>query len=108
MPIHAKRIHIFVANYSNIPYYGESERYFYVRAWEYLDFISVAWKRTKNYKKSAKVDYLLLERCQFLLKQNDGFQQHLKESLFRITTLPYRLRFAALFTVLILCNFLIK
>ena len=69
-------------------YYGESERHFFVRASEHLGMTPLTGKRVKNPKKSAIFDHILLkghdasfEDFTILLKENNKYQLHLKESL---------------------------
>ena len=72
----------------NTTYYGESERYFFVRASEHLGMTPLTGKWVKNPKKSAIFDHILLkshdasfEDFMILLKENNKFKLHLKESL---------------------------
>ena len=69
-------------------YYGESERHFFLRASEYLGVTPLTGKQVKNPKKSAIFDHILLkghdasfEDFTILLKENNKFKLHLKESL---------------------------
>ena len=68
--------------------YRESERHFFVRASERLSITPLTRKRVKNAKKSAIFDHIFLkghdasfEDFNFLLKENNKFKLHLKESL---------------------------
>ena len=81
-------VYKFTCSCCNAAYYGESERHFFVRASEYLDMTSLAGKQVRNPKKSAIFDHILLnghdasfEDFTILLKENNRFKLHLKESL---------------------------
>ena len=72
----------------NATYYGESERHFFVRASEHLGMTPLIGKPLKNPKKSAIFDHILLkghgasfEDITILLKENNKFKLHLKDSL---------------------------
>ena len=67
----------------NAAYYGESERHFFVGTSEHLGMTRLTRKRVKNPKKSAIFDHILLNDHDFaiLLKKNNRFKLHLKESL---------------------------
>ena len=72
----------------NATYYGESERHFFVRASEHLGMTPLTGKQVKNPKKSAIFDHILLkgldtsfEDFTIILKENNKFKLHLKESL---------------------------
>ena len=73
----------FTCSCCNTTYYGESERHFFVRASEHLGMTPLTGKRVKNPKKSAVLDHILLKGHDFtiLLKENNRFKLHLKESL---------------------------
>ena len=78
----------FMCSCCNEPYYGESERHFFVRASEHLGMTPLTGKRVKNSKKSAIFDHILLndhdasfEDFTIFLKENNRFKLHLKESL---------------------------
>ena len=72
----------------NAPNYGQSERYFFVRAFENLVITPLTRKQLRNSKQSAALDYILLkghdtilEDFTILLTENYKFTLHLKESL---------------------------
>ena len=72
----------------NATYYGESERYFFIRTSEHLVMTPLTGKRVKNPKKSTIFDHILLnshdasfEDLTILLKENNRLKLHLKESL---------------------------
>ena len=78
----------FTCSCCNATYYGESERHLFVRASEHLGMTPLTRKRVKNPKKSAIFDHILLkghdasfEDFMILLKENNKFKLHLKESL---------------------------
>ena len=80
-------MHKFTCSCCNATYYGESERHFFVRASEHLGMTPLTGKRVKNPKKSAILDHTLLkdhdasfEDFAILLKENNKFKLHLKES----------------------------
>ena len=66
--------------------YRESEKQFF-GASELLSMIPLTGKQVKNHKKSSLIDYILLksmdasfENFTILLKENNKFKLHLKES----------------------------
>ena len=72
----------------NTTYYGESEKHFFVRASEHLGMTPLTGKQIRNPKKLAIFDHILLnghdasfEDFTILLKENNRFKLHLKESL---------------------------
>ena len=78
----------FTCSCCNATYYGESERYFFVRAPEHLGMTPLTRKQVKSPKQSAIFDQILLnghdasfEDFMILLKENNRFKLHLKESL---------------------------
>ena len=81
-------VYKFMCSCCNATYYGESERHFFVRASEHLGMTPLTGKRVKNPKKSAIFNHILLkghdasfEDFTILLKENNKFKLHLKESL---------------------------
>ena len=81
-------VYKFTCSCSNAAYYGQSERHFFVRASEHLGMTPLTGKRVKNPKKSAIFDHILLkghdasfEDFKILLKENNKFKLHLKQSL---------------------------
>ena len=69
-------------------YYGESERHFLLRASEHLGVTPLTGKQVKNLKKSAIFNHILLnghdasfESFTILLKENNEYELHLKESI---------------------------
>ena len=69
-------------------YYGQPERHFFIRASEHLEMTPLSGKQVKNPKKSVIFDHFLLnghgtsfEDFTILLKENNRFKLHLKESL---------------------------
>ena len=80
-------VYKFTCSCCNAIYYGESERYFFVRASEHCGVTSLNGKWVKNYKKPAVFDHILLkdhdssfEEFTILLKESNHFKLHLKES----------------------------
>ena len=85
--IRSHLVYKFTCSCCNATYYGESERHFFVRASEHLGMTPLTGKRVKNPKKSAIFDHILLkghdasfEDFTILLKENNKFKLHLKES----------------------------
>ena len=81
-------VYKFTCTCSNATYYGESERHFFVRAYEHLGMTPLTGKRVRKPKKSAIFDHILLnghdasfQDFMILLKENNRFKLHLKESL---------------------------
>ena len=77
----------FTCSCCNATCYGESEKHLFVRASEHLGITSLTGKRVKNTKKSLIFDHILLkghganfEYFRILLKENNKFKLHLKES----------------------------
>ena len=86
--ISSRLVYKFTCSCCNATYYGESERHFFVRAFEHLGMTPLTGKRVRNPKKSAIIDHILLnghdasfEDFPILLKENNRFKLHLKESL---------------------------
>ena len=73
----------------NATYYGQTQRYFFVRASEHLGGITpLTGKFVKTAKKSAIFDHVLLDdhkasfdNFSILLKESNAFKLQLKESL---------------------------
>ena len=72
----------------NATYYGQNQRYFFVRASEHLRITPLTGKFVKTPKKSAIFDHILLDdhkasfgNCSILLKESNTFKLQLKESL---------------------------
>ena len=85
--ISSHHLHKFTCSCSNATYYGESERHFFFRASEHLGMTPLTGKRVRNPKNSI-FDHILLnghdasfEDFAILLKENNRFELHLKESL---------------------------
>ena len=81
-------VYKFTCSCCNATYYGESERHFFVITSEHLGMTPLTRKRVRNPKKSALFDHILLnghdasfEDFTILLKENNRFKLHLKESL---------------------------
>ena len=81
-------VYKFTCSCCNATYNGESERHFFVRASEHLVMTPLTGKRVRNPKKLAIFDHILLngndasfEDFTILLKENNRFKLHLKESL---------------------------
>ena len=72
----------------NITYYGQTQRHFFVRAYELLSIIPLTDKFVKTLNKSAIFDHVLLdghkpsfEYFSILLKEKNAFKLQLKKSL---------------------------
>ena len=72
----------------NATYDGETKRHLFIRASELLGITPLTQKWTKNPKKSAIIDYILLEGhnatyddFSILTTESNEFKFHLKESL---------------------------
>ena len=78
----------FTCSCCNATYYGNSERHFLATASEHFGMTPLTGKRVMKPKKSAIYDHILLhgrdvsfEDFTILLKENNKFKLHLKESL---------------------------
>ena len=81
-------VYKFKRSWCNATYYGESERHFFVKVCEHLRMTPLTGKWVKIPKKSVIFDHILLNRhdasfedFKILLKENNRFKLHLKESL---------------------------
>ena len=86
--IRSHLVYKFACSSCNATYYEESERHFFIRASEHLGMPPLTGKQVRNPKKSAIFDHILLnghdasfEDFTILLKENNRFKLHLKESL---------------------------
>ena len=78
---------LYKCSYCNTTYYGQTQRYFFVRASEHLGITPLTGKFVKMRKKSAIFDMLLdghkasFDSFGILLKESNAFKLQLKESL---------------------------
>ena len=80
-------VYKFTCSCCNATYCGESEKHLFVRASEQLCMVPLTAKRVNNSQKSDIFDHILLkshdtsfEDFAILLKENNKFKLHLKES----------------------------
>ena len=78
----------FICSCCNATYCGQTQRYFFVRAYEHLDITPLTGKFGKTPRKSAIFDHMLLDghktsfdNFSILLKERNPFKLQLKESL---------------------------
>ena len=81
-------VYKFMCSCCNAAYYGQTQRHFFVRASEHLVITPLTGKFYKTPNKSAIFDHMLLDghkasfdNFSILLKENNAFKLHLKESL---------------------------